>query len=171
MRRALRPGGVHRGARRGGGRGTQRAARAARHRDHRRLRAAGERGDVVSKSRARRDNDRDARPLLSRRRPPPAAHPRGGGRAREAHRARGPPGEGTARQREPEARRRERTPLREPGAVPPRPDPGGNARTDPRGGEVRLATRLQVLDLRHLLDPPGDATGARQPLANDPHPR
>ena len=31
---------------------------------------------------------------------------------------------------------------------------------DPRGREVRLPPRLQVLDLRHLVDPPGDAARA-----------
>ena len=36
-----------------------------------------------------------------------------------------------------------------------RPDPGGHPRPDPGGREVRLAPRLQVLDLRDLVDPPG----------------
>ncbi len=34
----------------------------------------------------------------------------------------------------------------------PRPDPGGLARPDPRGGEVRLPQGLQVLDVRDLVD-------------------
>ncbi len=35
-------------------------------------------------------------------------------------------------------------------------------------GEVRLAQGLQVLHLRHLLDPPGHPAGSRQPGAHDP---
>src|SRR5207247_2183364 len=52
-----------------------------------------------------------------------------------------------------------------------RPDPGGHARTEPRGREVRLAPRLQVLDLRHLVDPPVGAARRREPRAHDPRPR
>src|SRR5207253_9677618 len=35
---------------------------------------------------------------------------------------------------------------------------GGLAGADPRGGEVRPPPRLQVLDLRDLVDPPGGST-------------
>ena len=38
----------------------------------------------------------------------------------------------------------------------PGPHPGGERRPDPRGREVRLHQGLQVLDLRHLVDPAGD---------------
>ena len=51
-----------------------------------------------------------------------------------------------------------------------RPDPGGQPRADPRRREVRLAPRLQVLDLRHLVDPPGDHARAGGPVAHDPDP-
>ena len=45
----------------------------------------------------------------------------------------------------------------------------GHARPDPRRREVRLAPRLQVLDLRHLVDPPGGRARARRQGAHDPH--
>ena len=48
-------------------------------------------------------------------------------------------------------------------------DPGGHARPDPRRREVRLAPRLQVLDLRDLVDPPGGCSGAGRQGADDPH--
>ena len=52
-------------------------------------------------------------------------------------------------------------------AAAARPDPGGDPRVDPRGREVRLAQGLQVLDLRDVLDPPGDPAGAGQPRPHD----
>ena len=52
----------------------------------------------------------------------------------------------------------------------PRPDPGGHARLEPRGREVRLAARLQVLDLRSLVDPPGGRAHEREPGEDDPPP-
>ena len=52
----------------------------------------------------------------------------------------------------------------------PRPDPGGVAGADPGGREVRLPPRLQVLDLRDLVDPPGGDQGDRRQGADDPHP-
>ena len=47
----------------------------------------------------------------------------------------------------------------------------GTLGPDPRGREVRLAPRLQVLDLRDLVDPPGGRAGARGQGAHDPHAR
>ena len=70
---------------------------------------------------------------------------------------------------EPAPRRLDREELPEPGPAVPRPDPGGHARADPRRREVRLAPRLQVLDLRDLVDPPGRRAGARGQGADDPH--
>ena len=58
--------------------------------------------------------------------------------------------------------------YRNQGLAVPRPDPGGNAGADPRRGEVRLASRLQVLDLRDLVDPPGGGSRARRQGADDP---
>ena len=57
------------------------------------------------------------------------------------------------------------------GLVAARPDPGRDHRADPRGREVRLAPRLQVLDLRDLVDPTGGAARRREQVAHDPHPR
>src|SRR5207244_1785842 len=49
-----------------------------------------------------------------------------------------------------------------------RPDPGRRHRPQPRSREVRLAEGLQVLDLRHLVDPPGRAAISRRTGADDP---
>src|SRR5437588_103623 len=69
---------------------------------------------------------------------------------------------------EAEALHLDREELPQPGPALPRPDPGGNARPDPRRREVRLAPRLQVLDLRHMVDPPGGRPCARRQGADDP---
>ena len=59
------------------------------------------------------------------------------------------------------------------GSAPRRPDPGGQPRPDPRRREVRLAQGLQVLHLRHLVDPtvhrPG--RGKHRPHRAGPRPR
>ncbi len=57
-----------------------------------------------------------------------------------------------------------------PRALAARPDPGGHHRPDPGGREVRLPQGLQVLDLRHLVDPPGRPARRRQQGAHDPDP-
>ena len=49
-------------------------------------------------------------------------------------------------------------------------DPGGQPRPDPRGREVRLHEGLQVLHVRHVVDPPGDHARDRRPGAHHPHP-
>src|SRR5207245_6989019 len=67
------------------------------------------------------------------------------------------------------ARGLDREELPQPGPAVPRPDPGRDARPDPRRREVRLAARLQVLDLRDLVDPPGGRAGARRQGADDPN--
>ena len=66
--------------------------------------------------------------------------------------------------------RLDRQALHGPRADPARPDPGGQPRPDPRGREVRLAARLQVLHLRDLVDPPGDLARDGRPVAHDPDP-
>ena len=89
--------------------------------------------------------------------PPPPADARRGARARQGDRARRPRGQGADDQLEPAPRRLDRPQV--PGrrrAQPARPHPGGHARADPRGREVRLAQGLPLLDLRHAVDPPGD---------------
>src|SRR5204863_4432375 len=49
----------------------------------------------------------------------------------------------------------------------PRPDPGGDAGPEPRSRKVRLAARLQVLDVRHMVDPAVGAARGREPRAHD----
>ena len=51
----------------------------------------------------------------------------------------------------------------------PGPDPGGQHRPDAGGGQVRARPRLQVLDLRHLVDSPGDHPRHRRPQPHHPH--
>ncbi len=101
----------------------------------------------------------------------PAADRCRGGRAREADRARRRRGEEPDDQLEPSARRLDREEVPGPRALAPRPDPGGRDRADPRRREVRLAARLQVLDLRDVVDPTGGAARRREQVAHDPHSR
>ena len=56
--------------------------------------------------------------------------------------------------------------LPRPGPRLPGPDPGGHRRPDPRGREVRLAARSEVLDVRHLVDPPGRGAWTRRQVAH-----
>ena len=51
-----------------------------------------------------------------------------------------------------------------------RPHPRGQPRADPCGREVRLHEGLQVLDVRHVVDPPGDHPRHRRPGPHHPHP-
>ena len=171
-----------------GGRGHQGAGpgparlpdRARRRRDRRgrahRLQGGEGRGGQpgpVEEARARphgRAEPRLAAPLPALDRAGRAAHRRPGDRAREAdregrHGRQAPHGRG-----EPAARRLDREGLSRPRAQLPRPDPGGLAGADPGGGEVRLPPRLQVLDLRDLVDPPGGDAGDRRQGADDPDP-
>ena len=115
-----------------------------------------------------RVDDRRAAALPPRGRPAPAADRGAGGRAREADRARRRRREVGDDPVEPPARRLDREELPQPGPPVPRPDPGGHARPDPRRREVRLAARLQVLDLRDLVDPAGGRARARRQGAHDP---
>ena len=64
----------------------------------------------------------------------------------------------------------DRQALRRPGHAAPRPHPGGQPRPDAGGREVRLHEGLQVLDLRHVVDPPGHHPGHRRPGPHHPHP-
>ena len=52
----------------------------------------------------------------------------------------------------------------------PRPAAGGRPRPGASGREVRVAARLQVLDLRDLVDPPVRSARGRQPGGPDPDP-
>ena len=71
---------------------------------------------------------------------------------------------------QPPPRRVDRQALRRPGHAAPRPHPGGQPRPDAGGREVRLHEGLQVLHLRHVVDPPGHHPGHRRPGPHHPHP-
>ena len=75
-----------------------------------------------------------------------------------------------ARRGEPAPRRLDREEVHEPRPAVPGPDPGGQHRPDEGGRQVRVQARLQVLDLRDVVDPPGDHPRDRRPGAHDPHP-
>ena len=71
---------------------------------------------------------------------------------------------------QPPAGRGQREEVHQPRDEPPRPRPGGQRRADARRRQVRVGARLQVLDLRDVVDPPGDPARPRGPVADDPHP-
>ena len=124
-------------------------------------------------SRARPDGRTEPRlaaplPALDRQGRPADRRP--GGRTGEADRARRHARQAADGRGQPAPRRLDRERLSGPRAELPRPDPGGLAGPDPRGREVRLPPRLQVLHLRDLVDPPGGDAGDRRQGADDPHP-
>ena len=90
--------------------------------------------------------------------------------AGQAHRARRHGRQAAHGRGQPAAGRLDRQGLRRARPDAAGPDPGGLARPDPGGREVRLPPRLQVLDLRHLVDPPGRHPRARRQGAHDPDP-
>ena len=57
---------------------------------------------------------------------------------------------------EPPARDLHRQEVHQPRPAVPGPHPGGQHRPDEGRGQVRVPARLQVLDLRDVVDPPGD---------------
>ena len=71
-------------------------------------------------------------------------------------RARGPAGEEGNGRGEPSPRHLHRQEIHQPRPAIPRPDPGRQHRPDEGGRQVRVSPRLQVLDLRDVVDPPGD---------------
>ena len=85
-------------------------------------------------------------------------------------RARGAPGQEGDGGGEPAPRHLDRQEIHQPRPAVPRPDPGRQHRPDEGGRQVRVPPRLQVLDLRHLVDPPGDHPLDRRPGAHHPHP-
>ena len=97
-----------------------------------------------------------------------AAHRRTGSLAGQAHRASRHGGQAPADRGQPAPRRLDRQTLRRPRPAVARPDPGGQPRPHARRREVRLPARLQVLDLRHLVDPPGDHPGGGRPGPHHP---
>src|SRR5215212_7252997 len=82
--------------------------------------------------------------------------PQGGGRPAALHHG------------EPSPRRVRRPQVPGPGTSVAGPHPGGEHRPDARRRAVRLAPRLQVLDLCDMVDPPGHHPGDRGPLAVHP---
>ena len=60
--------------------------------------------------------------------------------------------------------------VHQPRPAVPGPDPGRQYRPDEGGGQVRIPPRLQVLDLCHLVDPPGDHPLDCRSGAHHPYP-
>ena len=117
-------------------------------------------------SRRRRRRSRRSRRRLKLTRGRPARH-----RARDPRRrAHGRARQGRARRGQPPPRRLDREEVHEPRPAVPRPDPGGQHRPHEGGRQVRVQARLQVLDVRDVVDPPGDHARDRRPGAHDPHP-
>ena len=73
--------------------------------------------------------------------------------------------------RQPAARRVDRQALSKPRHQLSRPDPRGKHRTVAGGRQVRAGPRLQVLDLCHVVDSPGDQPFHRRPQPHDPRSR
>ncbi len=92
--------------------------------------------------------------------PPHRPHQRPGRRVRS--------GQAAALRRQPAAGGLHRQALPQPRPELPGPHPGRQHRADAGGRQVRVGPRLQVLDLRHLVDPPGDHAGHRRPEPHDP---
>ena len=124
-----------------------------------------DRGDVAGHpDRAQEDQARRGRSEADRDRP--ALH-----RARDpGRRADGGAREGRAGRGQPAPRRLDREEVHEPRPAVPGPDPGGQHRPHEGGRQVRVQARLQVLDLRDVVDPAGDHARHRRPGAHDPHP-
>ena len=98
----------------------------------------------------------------------PLAHVRAGDGAGQAHREEGRGGQAQADRGQPAAGGLHRQAIHGAGPGVPGPHPGGQPGAHPRGGEVRLPAGLQVLDLRHLVDPPGHHSGHRRSGAHHP---
>jgi RNA polymerase primary sigma factor len=58
--------------------------------------------------------------------------------------------------------------IRKPWASPPRFDPGGQHRVDASRREIRLSSRLQILDLCHVVDSSGGDSRYRRSVPHDP---
>ncbi len=70
---------------------------------------------------------------------------------------------------QPAPRHLHRQEIHQPRPAVPRSDPGRQYRPDEGGRQVRIPPRLQVLDLRHVVDPAGDHPLDRRPGAHHPH--
>ena len=98
---------------------------------------------------------------------------RGPGRPHPAHpavlrRVRG--GQAEPLRRQPAAGGLDRQEVPQPRPLVPRPHPGRQHRPHAGRGQVRVPPRLQVLDVRHVVDPAGHYAGHRRPGPDDPHP-
>ena len=82
-------------------------------------------------------------------------------------RARGAPGEEGDGRGEPPPGHLDRQEIHQPRPAVPRPHPGRQHRPDEGGRQVRVPPRLQVLDLRHLVDH-GRRSPARSPIRRAP---
>ena len=91
-------------------------------------------------------------------------------RGHPRRRAQGGAGEGRAGGGQPAPGGLDRQEVHQPRAAVPGPDPGGQHRPDEGGGQVRVQARLQVLHLRHLVDPPGHHPRDRRSGPHHPHP-
>jgi hypothetical protein len=85
-------------------------------------------------------------------------------------RARSPSGEEGDGGSQPPSRDLDRQEIHEPRPAIPGSHPGRQHRPDESGRQVRIPPRLQVLDLRHVVDPSGDHALDRGPGAHDPYP-
>ncbi len=81
-----------------------------------------------------------------------------------------PGGQARSFRRQPAAGGFDRQEVPQPRPELPRPDPGGQRRPDAGGRQVRVSPRLQVLHLRHVVDPPGDHPRRGRSEPHDPHP-
>ena len=79
-------------------------------------------------------------------------------------------GQGRADRGQPAPGGVDRQEVHQPRLAVPGPDPGGEHRPDEGGRQVRVQARLQVLDLRHLVDSPGHHPRHRRSGAHHPHP-
>ncbi len=109
-------------------------------------------------SEARSGSRSDAGGLEAQPRGDPARRNRGGTRQEGPGRSQPSPG-GFRRQE-----------VRQSRPAPAGPDPGRQHRPDARRRQVRVPARLQVLDLRHLVDSPGHHARHRRPVPHHPHP-
>ena len=91
-------------------------------------------------------------------------------RGHPARRGAGRAGEEGAGRGQPPPRGVDREEVHQPRAAVPRPDSGRQHRPDEGGGQVRVPPRLQVLDLRDVVDPPGHHPRDRRSGAHHPHP-
>ena len=86
-------------------------------------------------------------------------------------RARGAPSEEGDGGGEPAPRHLDRQEIHQPRPAVPRPDPGRQHRPDEGGRQVRVSARLQVFDLRHLVDSAGGQPLALRSVAYHPRAR